>query len=581
MGGETAKERRRLKRLQAQKESGGDTPASSVAPAAGASGASPKSSGNDGSTPAQTKRSGEKGTTENARLRLQRKMSRKASGKFKAQTENSPPTSAHRKRTKYDDASGRSKAPSRPQNQYTAKNDNRSSQKYQHKSTPSNHKFGKQKGKERPAKKPNNAKQKVKKDKPKHLKRKMDELSKTLSKGSADGDGKDANISELEAQMENLARQMEEYKKLKLNKGKEKAGVDVTVVSDEDNHTSTGKAEADDNTNTKVDKEIKSNESSDPLPFSDKKEQDSKGSSLSVSSRSSDDESEDEDEITKITNERSRGKRRRGRRDRSSKKDAAVDNASNVANINSEEKGSSEESHNCASNTNASPDSGEEGQPSSKKTPKKDDKRRCIGRKPVTDFIVGNTYSGKVRYIKPKLGAFIDIGCHSDAFCHISCVSNDFVSSVSDALKVDDVVEKARVLEVDKERKRVTVSLRSDGAAENEMERLKSTRQYEDGFAKKKKGHGGVDGGAKSVRNDNTRSGHIKFNDAASELKRSGANCGPSITTTEDSPKPKQRQHEVFPAISAGQKSSADLKRERKLARRAERRAVKEAAANL
>ncbi len=65
---------------------------------------------------------------------------------------------------------------------------------------------------------------------------------------------------------------------------------------------------------------------------------------------------------------------------------------------------------------------------------KERDKRRCIGRKPVTDFVIGNTYNGKVIYVKP-FGAFIDIGCHSDGFVHISRVQDDFVDDINNVLK--------------------------------------------------------------------------------------------------------------------------------------------------
>ena len=44
---------------------------------------------------------------------------------------------------------------------------------------------------------------------------------------------------------------------------------------------------------------------------------------------------------------------------------------------------------------------------SNKKVPKSEDKRRCIGRKPITDFCVGKKYSGKVVYIKPLMGIFL------------------------------------------------------------------------------------------------------------------------------------------------------------------------------
>ena len=68
---------------------------------------------------------------------------------------------------------------------------------------------------------------------------------------------------------------------------------------------------------------------------------------------------------------------------------------------------------------------------SRKKTPKHLDKRRCIGRKPVTDFSVGAAVSGKVVYAKPKLGAFIDIKCHSDAFLPLGKQRQRRVSSDS------------------------------------------------------------------------------------------------------------------------------------------------------
>jgi predicted RNA-binding protein with RPS1 domain len=110
-----------------------------------------------------------------------------------------------------------------------------------------------------------------------------------------------------------------------------------------------------------------------------------------------------------------------------------------------------------------------------KKTSKKDDNRRCIGRKPVTDFVIGQRYSGKVIYIKP-FGAFIDIGCHSDAFCHVSRVRDDFVESIIDAVNVGDEVS-ARVVEVDRQAKRVTVSLQSDARIDDEQASIEARVQ--------------------------------------------------------------------------------------------------------
>jgi predicted RNA-binding protein with RPS1 domain len=66
----------------------------------------------------------------------------------------------------------------------------------------------------------------------------------------------------------------------------------------------------------------------------------------------------------------------------------------------------------------------------------------------VTNFAIGDFYPGRVRYIKPKLGAFVDVSSHSDAFCHISCTSDAFVLSVTEILKVNDLVN-VRGVEVD------------------------------------------------------------------------------------------------------------------------------------
>jgi transcriptional accessory protein Tex/SPT6 len=86
----------------------------------------------------------------------------------------------------------------------------------------------------------------------------------------------------------------------------------------------------------------------------------------------------------------------------------------------------------------------------------------CHGRKPVTDYEVQKTYPATVKYIKPTLGAFFDMGCHSDAFCHISEVADTFVKDVNEVLTVDMVVQ-ATVLEVDRIRKRLTITLRGNG----------------------------------------------------------------------------------------------------------------------
>ncbi len=58
-------------------------------------------------------------------------------------------------------------------------------------------------------------------------------------------------------------------------------------------------------------------------------------------------------------------------------------------------------------------------------------------------------------------GAFIDIGVHQDGLAHISQLSDQFVKAPSDVLKVGQKVM-ATVLEVDRERKRISLSLKTN-----------------------------------------------------------------------------------------------------------------------
>ena len=56
-------------------------------------------------------------------------------------------------------------------------------------------------------------------------------------------------------------------------------------------------------------------------------------------------------------------------------------------------------------------------------------------------------------------GAFVDIGVHQDGLVHISAMSNTFIKDPRDAAKPGDIV-KVKVLEVDKARKRIALTMR-------------------------------------------------------------------------------------------------------------------------
>lgn len=587
MGGEAAKERRRLKRLQGS-DGAASTPSSSAATT---------TMGEHASTSTQLIVNKDKESrisdADAARMRLQRKLARKAGGKFKPQAQSSPNYSADKRKLEdMDDNFREAKRPSKRlssgiHNDRSARRNTPTNSR----STPTDRK-GKQPMKKEKEKHPSGQK------KPKHLKRKMDQLSKTIAEGTS--------ISDLDNQMKILQEQMEAYKRLKLksetdhNEEVPSPG-GVSEVNDDTKGMSDNKLGAKVQERDIGDSEGIVVKKSSVEQAKSKVDDDKKQSSTQMLPKTSDgDSSSDEDDIVESLNARSRGKRRRGRRDNAPKEDfndnsdgsnksEAKDPSPNAIQENHDNEAPAEVGSGDTSPTLAEDDNSP---PSTKKTPKKDDKRRCIGRKPITDYVVGDSYSGTVKYIKPKLGAFIDIGSHSDAFCHISCISDEFVSSVADILKVDDVVQNARVVEVDRDKKRITVSLRSEEMRENELEMLKSTREYESNGAKKRDRRKSGEGVSKNrpAKNDSavpvggTESNNklnppIQSSDPAKStgdqkvdaMVLEGQNKIKAGGLSEDS---KQLQGLSSDASTAHRSAGADLKRERKLARRAERRAA-------
>lgn len=494
MGGEAAKERRRLKRLAAAQQQN-DTVESATAVV----------------QKPETKE-GEKGNT--AQLRLQRKIARKAQGTFKPLEGQSPPPQ-HRKREQ--EYSNRT-----PSKKIKGDSNHASSKKSYVRNTPANKRSNV--GKATVTKKMN----KTKPNKPKHLKRKMEHLTKAMS-----GEGEESTVAQLEKQMQTLAEQMEEFKKIK--SGKSSSSIKAQVMNE-------------------IPEIAQSKEPDVSSIFNDaerahSEEENETKRAPSSSAAADEDSSSDEDDIAEQANTRSRGKRRRGRRESNNDKyedkveeDKVTNDDSSKAAEKDQKNSSKMESTEMAAEKNSTvPRVTDDEAKQSKKTPKKDDKRRCIGRKPVTDYEIGKCYTGKVQYIKPRLGAFIDIGCHSDAFIHISCISDSYISSVEEVLSVGDEVESARVVAIDREKKRVTLSLRSE----------------DHDVIKSQTGNITTDAATEPV----------KQNEEKTPLRSK-----PKVTLSVASSFGSSQATETKP--HAGQKTGADLKRERKLARRAARRAL-------
>jgi len=78
----------------------------------------------------------------------------------------------------------------------------------------------------------------------------------------------------------------------------------------------------------------------------------------------------------------------------------------------------------------------------------------------VNDLEKGMILEGVISNVA-NFGAFVDIGVHQDGLVHISSLTNKFVSDPREIVKAGDIV-KVKVLDVDAERKRVSLTMRLD-----------------------------------------------------------------------------------------------------------------------
>ncbi|MDR2462997.1 MAG: helix-hairpin-helix domain-containing protein, partial [Verrucomicrobiales bacterium] len=97
------------------------------------------------------------------------------------------------------------------------------------------------------------------------------------------------------------------------------------------------------------------------------------------------------------------------------------------------------------------------------------------GRDPRKEFTVFKFVDGvsEIAHLRPGMklpgivtnvtafGAFVDVGVHQDGLVHISQLSDNFVKSPADIVKVQDKVQ-VTVTEVDAARKRIALSMRSN-----------------------------------------------------------------------------------------------------------------------
>jgi uncharacterized protein len=78
----------------------------------------------------------------------------------------------------------------------------------------------------------------------------------------------------------------------------------------------------------------------------------------------------------------------------------------------------------------------------------------------IKDLTVGMILEGVISNVA-NFGAFVDIGVHQDGLVHISSLTDKFVSDPREVVKAGEIV-KVKVMEVDPERKRISLSMRLD-----------------------------------------------------------------------------------------------------------------------
>ena len=112
------------------------------------------------------------------------------------------------------------------------------------------------------------------------------------------------------------------------------------------------------------------------------------------------------------------------------------------------------------------------------------------GRDPRPEFKAAQFKEGieNVQDLKPEMilegvitnvtnfGAFVDIGVHQDGLVHISALSNQFIKDPREVVKAGDIV-KVKVLEVDVDRARISLTMRMEDKAEKGTDSAPNSRQ--------------------------------------------------------------------------------------------------------
>jgi uncharacterized protein len=103
----------------------------------------------------------------------------------------------------------------------------------------------------------------------------------------------------------------------------------------------------------------------------------------------------------------------------------------------------------------------------------------------ISDLKEGMNFEGIVTNVT-AFGAFVDIGVHQDGLVHISELADQFVKDPADVVKAGDKLN-VRVLSIDIDRKRISLSARADAAKRQERPAQKTSSARPSNPRKEKK----------------------------------------------------------------------------------------------
>ena len=152
------------------------------------------------------------------------------------------------------------------------------------------------------------------------------------------------------------------------------------------------------------------------------------------------------------------------------------------------------------------------------------------------DLTEGMKVTGKIKNVV-DFGAFVDIGLHETGLIHVSELSDTFVKDPMEVVKVGDVHE-FTIIGLDKDRRRISLSLKSD-AASRIGQGGEGNRRSSEGV--RQSGNGGSNGGAKRVvivKKAGSPAGHRNdtnsYNGAKNNRSNGGSRQGNNASGSDD-----------------------------------------------